>query len=169
MKTLIIYNSKTGFTKKYAQWLSEEIDCTLIPFSEAGSADLSSYDTVIFASWFHAGRIKELNWFKKQPLAGKNKVVLATGATPADSPQTQNALLENFKDSGKEYTPFYVQGGLCYEKMGTADKILMSLFKKMVKKSAGEDSDMYRMISQSCDISKKENLEPLISYLKSLM
>lgn len=169
MKTLIIYNSKTGFTKKYVQWLSEEIDCTLIAFPEAGTADFSSYDTVIFASWFHAGRIKELNWFKKQPLTCKNKIVLATGATPADSPETQNALLENFKDNRTEYTPFYVQGGLCYEKMGTADKLLMSLFKKMVKKSAGENSEMYRMISHSYDMSKKENLEPLISYLKSLM
>ena len=27
MKILLIYKSKTGFTEKYARWISEEINC----------------------------------------------------------------------------------------------------------------------------------------------
>lgn len=29
-KTVVIYKSKTGFAKKYAQWISEELHCDLM-------------------------------------------------------------------------------------------------------------------------------------------
>ena len=35
MKTLITYSSQTGFTKKYATWLSEELKADCIPLKEA--------------------------------------------------------------------------------------------------------------------------------------
>ena len=35
MKTLIIYSSQTGFTKKYATWLSEELQADCIPLKDA--------------------------------------------------------------------------------------------------------------------------------------
>ena len=35
MKTIIIYTSQTGFTKRYAQWLSEELAAELITLEDA--------------------------------------------------------------------------------------------------------------------------------------
>ena len=29
MKTLVIYTSQTGFTKRYAEWISEELDADI--------------------------------------------------------------------------------------------------------------------------------------------
>ena len=35
MKTLIIYTSQTGFTKKYAQWLADKVSGDLMDLKEA--------------------------------------------------------------------------------------------------------------------------------------
>ena len=73
MKALIVYLSKTGFTKRYAQWLKEDLSCDCVPFDQRGQVDLSPYGAVVFGSSVHAGRIRKLGWLKKQlpALAGK--------------------------------------------------------------------------------------------------
>ncbi len=35
MKTLVIYTSQTGFTKKYAQWLSDEMNADIFELKDA--------------------------------------------------------------------------------------------------------------------------------------
>lgn len=63
-KTGVIYCSKTGFTRKYAEWLAEALGCEAVPYHQAAKTNWADCDTVIFASWFHAGRIQKLDWFK---------------------------------------------------------------------------------------------------------
>lgn len=38
-KAAIIYNSKTGFTEKYAHWLAEEINAKTIAFKECNKKE----------------------------------------------------------------------------------------------------------------------------------
>ena len=35
MKTIIVYSSQTGFTKRYADWLAEELGADAITLDEA--------------------------------------------------------------------------------------------------------------------------------------
>lgn len=35
MQTIVIYNSKTGFTKRYAEWIAETAGAGCLPLSEA--------------------------------------------------------------------------------------------------------------------------------------
>ena len=35
MKILVIYNSQTGFTKKYAEWISQESGAECLDFKQA--------------------------------------------------------------------------------------------------------------------------------------
>lgn len=164
-KVLVIYNSKTGFTERYAKWLTEEIPCDLLPYDKRDTAKFNDYGTVVFGGWFHAGSIVGFKWFKEQlpRLSGKAVAVFATGATPLDSPEAREAIAG--KPAG-DLPFFYLQGGLNYEIMGVGDKLLMSLFRKMMKKIKGADSEMYQMLCQSYDISSKKQLAPLLQYLK---
>ena len=34
MKTVVIYKSRTGFTKKYAEWISEELSADIFDVSK---------------------------------------------------------------------------------------------------------------------------------------
>jgi len=168
-KTILIYFSKTGFTKRYAEWIAEELSCRLVPFSDRKTVSLSDYDTILFGSSFHAGLIRELNWFKKQlpALTGKKIAVFATGGMPASAPDIPKAFEQNFTASERKVLrTFYLPGGMCYEKIGFGDKLMMSVFCKMIKKKEGADSEMYRMISGSYDISDRTQISPIIEYCR---
>lgn len=169
-KILVIYKSKTGFTKKYAEWIAQERACDLVPYEKRKSIDLNAYETIVFGGGFHAGIISGLKWFKEnlEALSGKNVIVFATGASPAATQETQMALRQNFTEQEwQRVKAFYLQSGLCYEKMGRADKLMMAVFRKMLEKTEG-DSEMKKMIRQSYDVSRKEQLLPLLECCKRM-
>lgn len=164
-KTLVIYSSKTGFTKRYAEWICEELNCSAVAYEKRKTIRFEDYGTVIFGGGIYAGRIRGLKWFKtKLPeLTGKTKVVFATGTTPSEAPDVQKTLRQNFTDAEWEQVQtFYMQSGLCYEKMGLIDRLLMAMLKKMLKKKP-DGGEAYEMVRQSCDHSAKEHVLPLVA------
>ncbi len=44
MKTLVVYTSQTGFTKKYAQWMAERMDADLFDLKDVQKNADSSFD-----------------------------------------------------------------------------------------------------------------------------
>lgn len=167
-KYLIIYKSKTGFTERYAKWICEELSGEMVSYEQRKSICFDSYDTVIFGGGFYAGMISGLKWFKKKlpELNKKEVIVFATGATPSQAADVQKALKQNFTvEEWNAIKVFYMQGGLNYEKMNKKDKVLMAMFRKILKKSEGE-SEAYKMLQQSYDYTKKEAVYPLLEYCK---
>lgn len=172
MKTLIIYSSKTGFTRRYAQWLRDDLDCDCVPFSERHSADLSGYDAVAFGAGCYVGKIRRLAWFKRQmpELSGKKLAVFFTGAMEPAPTDIRRLEQENFTPGElSRVRTFYLQGGLNYAGMSPVDRALMALFRRMLR--AGADSPdkkvMLQNVSQSFDKTQRENLRPLEEFLKS--
>lgn len=170
MTTLIIYKSTTGFTETYAKWMQEETNGDLISFDKAKNISLKDYDTIIFASSLHAGKIKKIEWFKEQvkTLKDKKLCVLATGAMPALAQDKINEIFsDNLSEEERKYIrPFFVEAGLNYEKMGLFDKFLMWGLKKHIKKTEGMESPMYKTIEKSFNNSSKDNLKDLLNYVK---
>lgn len=168
-KVLVIYYSKTGFTKKYAEWFIEslpvDMDCDLIPYKERKKIQFDQYNIILFGGGFHAGMINGLKWFKtKASGKGKKIAVFATGAMPADAPDVEKTMRQNFTE--KEWADiktFYLPGGLCYENMGTGDKLMMSVFKAMLKKT-NADSQMQQTVAHSYDITNKEAVAPMVEW-----
>ena len=64
MKTAVIYNSQTGFTKKYAEWISEATGADCFEIGTAKKQDFDRYDAIVFGGWACAGRISKISWFK---------------------------------------------------------------------------------------------------------
>ena len=51
MKSIVIYNSQTGFTKKYADWITEAAGCEAVPLKKVRKVKLAEYDAIVFGSW----------------------------------------------------------------------------------------------------------------------
>ena len=131
MKQIVVYESKTGFTKQYAQWISQELACECISRKEAERADLNNYDRVIYGGWLMAGRVCGLDKMKKQ-YAGK-MTVYAVGMMPVD----EEAIKRLISDNQLLDTPFfYYQGGYRPEKLNFAQKMIMNTIKKSIEKKA---------------------------------
>lgn len=172
MKTAIIYVSQTGFTKQYAEWISEEVGGDCFKLEEVEKKNLSGYDAIVFGGWCMAGTIKKLDWFKSKmsQWTDKKKVVFAVGASPMGNPELEEAFRMIF--AGEEWnnvSRYYCPGGLRYESMKPVSKVMMKMFAKMMagKKDKTEDEKiMAEMIGKSYDISDRKYIVPIVEYLR---
>ena len=172
MKTIVIYNSQTGFTERYAKWIAEAAGARCLSLSEAKKRNLEKYDAIVFGSWACAGGISKLGWFKGnlERWAGRKLIVFCVGASPMDSPDIAPALRQNFTESElAKVKAFYCPGGLNYEKMSAPSRLMMKMFRKTLqaKRDKTEDQrEMLKIISASYDISDRKYIQPILECLK---
>lgn len=173
MRQIVIYKSKTGFTKRYAKWLCEALKCDCLSFEDAQSADLETYDIIIFGSSFRAGQVEGLKWYRDTVLPlGKTNVAFVTGAMPPQAPEVAKATEQNFtSEERKKIRIFYLRGGLNYEEMGLGDRLMMKVFRSMLKNRrlrTEEDRELAEQVQKSFDCTDRANLEPMLNYLQGL-
>ena len=84
MSGIILYKSKYGATKKYAEWIAERTGFACIKTDEADVKKLAEYDTIILGGGVYASGIAGLSFLKKNvdKLAGKKILVYCCGASP---------------------------------------------------------------------------------------
>lgn len=170
MKTVVIYNSQTGFTKRYAEWIAEESGADCFELKKAKKKNLDEYDAIVYGGWACAGSISKIGWFKGNinKWADKKLIVFCVGGSPEDNPDIDAFLKNAFKDSEKKVDVFYCQGGFNYEKMSVSSKVMMKMFTNMLKSKKDktpEEENMVKMISSSYDISDKKYIKPILECL----
>lgn len=136
MKITVIYNSQTGFTKRYAEWIAEASGADCFELSAAKKRSFTEYEAIVFGGWACAGGISKLGWFKSNMEKWQNKklIVFCVGGSPIDSPDVGKALRQNFTESEfQKVSVFYCPGGFNYEKMSAASKLMMKMFIKTLK------------------------------------
>ena len=78
MKTLIIYTSQTGFTRKYAQWIAERMHADLLELTEArkkAAEFFEAYQAIAYGGWAMAGTLVKLKWFLDRLPHGKTSAL----------------------------------------------------------------------------------------------
>ena len=66
MKTIVIFNSQTGFTERYARWIAEAVGAECVELAEAKKRSFDNYDAIVYGGWACAGGISGLKWFKSR-------------------------------------------------------------------------------------------------------
>ena len=176
MKTLVIYTSQTGFTRRYAEWLADRTNADILEIKEAQKKDavfFSGYDAIASGGWAMAGKVVRAGWFLDRAAEWKDKrlAVFCVGASPNDNPDLNTVLHNMLTDEQRRYIrAFYCQGGLRYEKMKMPSKMMMKMFSAAMNKKKGKtesEKKMAEMISGSYDISDKSYIEPIAEYLRT--
>lgn len=172
MKILVTYSSKTDFTKRYAEIIEKEVDCYLADFEEITVEKMSEFDVVVYGGGIYAGVI---NGFKKakdlfDKSSAEKLIVFATGGTPNEvAKKTDVIWKKNLKEEELLSIPhFYMQSGICYEKMSFTNRTLMKMMSNVLSKKKNKDSleeGFEQAIRSSYDILSKEYAEPLINLL----
>lgn len=172
MKTVVIYTSQTGFTKRYAEWIALSAGADCMELSEAKRADLSPYEAIVFGGWACAGGISKLGWFKgnMDKWADKRRIVFCVGASPAENPDIAAALRQNFSDAQwAQVKVFYCPGGFNYEKMPAGSKLMMKMFIRALKAKKNKteaEREMLKRIGTSYDISDRKYIDPILQALE---
>ncbi|MDU5337186.1 flavodoxin domain-containing protein [Enterococcus sp.] len=84
--TVVLYQSKYGATKKYAEWLASDLGCEILETKSARLADIEKYDVIILGGGIYASGIAGLSFIKKNysKLKDKKIAVFAVGASLYD-------------------------------------------------------------------------------------
>lgn len=78
-RIVVVYKSVTGFTKQYAQWIAEAIDCDIKEISNVSGDMLQQYDTVIYGDGLYAGGVSGMKQFVKlYPAISDKELILFT-------------------------------------------------------------------------------------------
>ena len=99
MKGIIIYKSKYGSTKKYAEWLKDATGYDCVATKDADTGKLSSYDTIVFMGGVYAKGIACTSFMKKviSRIKDKKIAVFICAASPYDEKFFNELVALNMK------------------------------------------------------------------------
>ncbi|BCZ47222.1 flavodoxin [Clostridium gelidum] len=175
MKTIVIYKSKTGFTRKYAEWIAEDLSADTFDISKVTINILTAYDTIIYGGSLYAIGIIGVKLITQNidKLKDKKIVVFATGASPSREDGINEIIDKNFTQEQQKYIKFfYLRGGFNYSKLNLFDKFLMTLLKWKIKNKKQEElsSDEIGMLAiydKPVDFTEKKNIDRIITYVNT--
>lgn len=166
MNIMVVYQSGTGFTKQYAEWIGEELGCETKSVKEVTAQDAASREVIIYGGWIMANTIAGLD--KIKDMSPKKLVVFAVGAGKGS--QALQDTIREINHIG-EIPFFYMQGGFKHEKLGFLKRKMLGMVRKSIAKKEDKteaDRDMEQALSASCDFSSKEQIQPLVQYIDTL-
>lgn len=161
---LILYESHTGFTRRYAQWLGQSLQAPVFPWRDCRREQLASAGLVIFGGSVYGSDINGWRQFqKKWKKCGQPPILcFATGIRP-DTPRTMDLLrLNNFP---KNQIPlFYFRGGINPDQLAPRDKTLLRCYRSMLRRRglAPEEEEVLRLLETPRDYTDPERIKPLV-------
>jgi len=171
MKTIVVYDSVSGFTKRYAEWIAEDLSADCVSLSSVTS--LSEYDRVVFGGHILFGKVTGLPSFKKLCGDLKDVVVFAVGSAPAaHNPRIPYTFgyIDKCLPQFKSVPHFYFQGGVDLEALPSSDRralkrmvLMMKMLYFITRKP--EIKKVIEMMTTSHDESSKDFIAPLVEYL----
>ena len=161
MKKVVIYQSGTGFTAKYAGWIAEKLGCEAKEYKSVNPNELTSYDLVVYGGWIMGGMV--VGYDKIKALNLKNVVVFGVGMTvPSD--EVAGKIAEQNQISRERF--FYFEGGYNPQKLGVVKKMMVNMVKKSLEKKADKTEDDLHTLEtfKGADNTRKEAIEDLVAF-----
>ncbi|MDR1131294.1 MAG: flavodoxin domain-containing protein [Oscillospiraceae bacterium] len=172
-KTAVIYQSHYGATKRYAEWIAEELGAELTERKDARSSLLSKYGLVIYGGGLYAGGILGADLIAKNPC--ESLVLFTVGLTDPAVTDYSPILNRSFPQGlPRGAKVFHLRGGIDYGKLGLLHKGAMVMMKKMTigKKTKAELPTEERVFADTyggkVDFTDKASIYPLTEYVRGL-
>lgn len=174
MKAIVIYKSKYGSTKCYAQWIADELECDINDASNVKIEDLYEYDTIIYGGGLYAEVIAGVSLITKNidKLSGKKIIVYTTGLTPPEYRSYYDELVVNKNFKGDIYSKikmFNFPGKMIVSQLSLVHKTAIKSLKKIMS-SKKEPTEMEKLLITLCDadgdFTDKTLIKELLDYAR---
>lgn len=172
-KTVVIYKSRYGSTKKYAEWIAQELGCDLFDANKVNDDMLTSYDVVIFGGGLYASGINGIALIKNSfsSLLDKDVIVFTVGLADPEKTDFTSLIDKNFTSEMKERVKlFHLRGSMDYNKLSFVHRTMMAMLKSMISRKpekdlSEDDKGILQTYGQTADFTKKENIYPIVDYV----
>lgn len=164
MKSVVLYHSKYGATKQYAQWIADDLKCDILDSDNVTINDLLKYDQIIFGGAIYVEKVIGLKPLMKiiNQLEGKKVFIFAVGLSESHN----KSILK-----GVNLPFYYLRGRFNYQVLTLPDKIMIQIFKVILTIMTSfkkEKPTLLTAMNKPVDFVKEENLKSLKQALKTL-
>ena len=154
MTPIVIYKSKYGSTKAYAEEIAKRLDCDVFEIKSVKADDLLKYDTIIFGGGLYAEMIAGISLITKnfEKIKDKKIAVFTTGLTPLDCREYYDDMVikKNFKSyMAEKIKVFNFMGKMIIEELTLPHKAAIKTLKKIMS-GKENPSDMERLLIKLC-------------------
>ena len=173
MKAVILYRSKYGSTRQYAEWIAEDLGADIFSVGEFPPEKLTGYDTVIIGGYLRMGKIIGADFLiSNWPVLQSKKVVLfSVAGAPANSPERARWFENTIPASIREkVTHVPLQGRAM--KLSPMDRLLVSVpgmvsrLKYLLRPGTGNKPASRSF--KPFDGVKRESIGPLVGSMRNL-
>lgn len=169
---IVIFNSTNGATMQYAKWISDELNCDVVPYSRKTLAYASLYRNVIYGGWVRDSEITRLVMLRQNEanfdLRSKNVIIFGVGIGPCDNESYLNLVRErnSLLDTDKNF--FMLPGRFDKDKLKASSAFS---FKAMKNMTEGLDDEAKRIMEErfenGYDGLSFDAIAPIIENVKS--
>ncbi len=174
MNAIVIFKSKYGSTKAYAEWIAKELSCKAVDAKQVKIDDLLDYDTIIYGGGLYAEVIAGVTLITKniEKLTGKKLIVYTTGITPLDCRDYYDKMVmeKNFKgDTASKVRVFNFLGKMVMSELSLVHRTALKTLKKIMS-SKENPTEMEKLLVTLCDadgdFSDRNAISELVQYAK---
>ena len=175
MNTIVIYKSKYGSTKAYADWIAEALSCECVDAKNICAQDLTSYDCIVYGGGLYAEIINGASLITKiiSQLRNKRIAIFSTGITPVDCHDYYDKMVisKNFKQGVPDNVKvFNFMGKMVLDELSIVHRTAIKALKKLMS-GKENPSEMEKLLIELCDadgdFSDKNSITDLVNYIKA--
>lgn len=178
--TVVIYESKYGSTKTYAQWIAEELACPIFERKEFNPKDFEKYEVIIYGGGLYAGGISGIKLMKENwnHLSNKKIILFTCGIADPANPENISSIRTSLQ---KTLSPemmarirlFHLRGRIDYSELNFIHKAMMAMLRRMLLKKdtaslTKEDRQLLAAYGKRTDFINRDTIIPLVKYAASL-
>lgn len=170
MKFMIVYGSKYGSTKRYADKLGEMTGFEVTDYQAL--TDLTAYEGVIHLGSLLGGGVRGLGKTMKLIAPGSSLFIVTVGLADVKNQENTDRLKESLKQqiSSDWYDRakiFHLRGAMDYNKLGFLHRLMMKMVLRKVNKidenkRTQEEQEMIETFGKSVDFVDFESLNPIV-------
>ena len=148
MKTLVLYQSSSGSTKKYAEEIASSVKADLLPAKKFKKKMIPQYDTIVFGGWVMGGKIKGIDNFLSlwDFMSEKNVIVFSVGMSLPTKQAREDMISGNLLDM--YHLRFYMlRGSFEYSKLKFPYNFLFSNSLRMIAHDPNASADQQALLA----------------------
>ena len=174
-KAIVIYSSKRGSTRQYAEWIAEELECEALELADpqVKGLDLSDYGCIIYGGWIRGSGIVDFDKFGRMLDADLMRRLIVYGVgfaeeTAENYAQVWGYSIGKLDPKNENRSILYILGGRYDpEAVSGLDKFMMKIMRSVLLSGSTPDAKMQALkirdrIDNGCDLVSRDNISSLV-------
>ena len=169
--TIVIYSSKYGSTKQYAEWIAADAGADIVSVEKADAKKLAAYGTIVFGACVYVGKMRKIDFLVKNfaALEGKKVLVFAVCSSKTGEKQANGIFEANIPPALRPKVEFFSLEGKI-GKLDLLDSILiqapLAAARDKYKKSGNEEDRRALERLEHFDGMDKKQVAPILKAME---